>query len=114
MISMILHTLIKPLRLKQIAHGITQTTNSTSQTFPLFVFCINLEPKNPATSPIKINENVLKAVEDDAQEETPATPLVTDEKSSNESKETKQKLIQKETVETGSVSSIEFYIDFEI
>ncbi|CAF1923142.1 unnamed protein product [Rotaria magnacalcarata] len=65
------------------------------------------EPKTPSTSPIKINEDVLKAVEDniedDAQEEAPTTPLITDENTFNEPKDTKQKLIQKETIETGSV-----------
>ncbi|CAM4856859.1 unnamed protein product [Rotaria socialis] len=98
-------------------HGSYDELMKKSKTFHDLVYSIetketeqkssDTEPKTPSTSPIKINEDVLKVVEDDieddTQEEEPTTPLITDENHLNEPKETKQVLIQKETIETGSV-----------
>lgn len=65
-----------------------------------------LEPKTPATPPIDIVDDVLKAAEDVQNDIVkPATTEITP----GESKEKKDKLIQKETMETGSVSIILFY-----
>ncbi len=66
-----------------------------------------LESKTPVTPPTEFIDDILKAAEDDIQHETtkPATVEIT----SSELKEEKNKLIQKETMETGSVSLIFFY-----
>ncbi|CAF3925067.1 unnamed protein product [Rotaria sp. Silwood2] len=64
---------------------------------------MNKKAKTPPTSPIEIKENILKVAEDKIHEE-----ITTAEITSYESKEKKDKLIQKETVETGSVKLIVF------
>ncbi|CAF0750239.1 unnamed protein product [Rotaria sp. Silwood1] len=61
------------------------------------------EPKTPPRSPIEINENIFKTAADKIQEETTTVEVTT-----RELKEEKDKLIQKETVETGSVKLIVF------
>ncbi len=72
---------------------------------PLFFLLFFLEPGTPATPPIDIIDDVLKAAEDVQHDTTkPATVKIT----SSELKEKKEKLIQKETMETGSVSIIFF------
>ncbi|CAF3640789.1 unnamed protein product [Rotaria sordida] len=59
------------------------------------------DARTPPTSPIEISENIFKTIGDKAQNETIKSATV--EIPSNELKEKKDKLIQKETVETGSV-----------
>lgn len=83
-----------------IEYGIT-LTKCVSKPPP---FSCILEPKTPLTSPIEIIDDVMNAAQDDRRHETskPATTEVTP----SELKEKKDKLIQKETVETGSVSFI--------
>lgn len=63
-----------------------------------------LEPKTPLTPPTEIIDDVLKAAQDDRRHETskPSTVEITP----GELKEKKDKLIQKENIETGSVSFI--------
>ena len=69
----------------------------------LFFFC--LDPKTPTTPSSDTVEDVFKAAQDDRRHETsrPATTEMT----KSEMKENKEKLIQKEGMETGSVS---FYL----
>ncbi|UJR25517.1 hypothetical protein I4U23_006863 [Adineta vaga] len=66
------------------------------------------EPKTPITPSLDVFDDVLKAAVDDIQHETskPATTEIT----SSEIKEKKDKLIQKETIETGSVKLNVFLI----
>jgi hypothetical protein len=66
------------------------------------LFFSSLEPATPITPPVNIIDGVLKVAEDNIQHETskPATAEIT----SSELKEKQGKLIQKETMETGSVS----------
>ncbi|CAF1083600.1 unnamed protein product [Rotaria sordida] len=59
------------------------------------------DARTPPTSPIEISENIFKTIGDKAQNETIKSATV--EIPLNELKEKKDKLIQKETVETGSV-----------
>ena len=62
-----------------------------------------LEPKTPATPPIEIIDNLLKGVED-MQHDTAKPAAV--EITGSEMNEKNEKLIQKEGMETGSVSFI--------
>jgi transcriptional/translational regulatory protein YebC/TACO1 len=70
------------------------------------LFFSYLEPKTPITPP-DIIDDVLKAAGDDIQQKT--TNRTTVEINPSELKEKNDKLIQKETMETGSVSFILFY-----
>jgi hypothetical protein len=66
-----------------------------------------LEHKSPVTTPSEIIADPLKAAADDIQRETSKSATV--EITPSEIKDKKNKLIQKETMETGSVSFLCYF-----
>lgn len=72
-----------------------------------FIFVCTLEPKTPPSSPIRIHESSFTVFEDKAEDTiTGAIATEAGDEKSDESKKPTEKLIQKEAVETGSVSSM--------